>query len=154
MRGSVTISVLDIFGFENFENNSFEQLCINTANEQLQQYFNQHIFTWELEELAREGIKTGVQVEFVDNSEQVALLLAKPRGIFAVLDEEAKVPVTLLSDAAPDGRPPPPASPRRGARGARPRSRSSLCGRRCRAGHRSASQSRRPTAARVRRATW
>lgn len=43
----LSVGLLDIFGFENFPKNSFEQICINIANEQIQYYFNQHIFTWE-----------------------------------------------------------------------------------------------------------
>ena len=53
----VKVGVLDIFGFENFATNSFEQLCINVANEQLQKYFNQHIFEQELHELEADGVR-------------------------------------------------------------------------------------------------
>jgi myosin heavy subunit len=54
--GDVAIGLLDIFGFENFGCNGFEQLCINLANEQLQLYFNEHIFKLELDEMRREGL--------------------------------------------------------------------------------------------------
>lgn len=87
----LSVGVLDIFGFENFESNSFEQMCINTANEQLQYFFNQHIFQWEMKELKQEGIRAPT-VEFKDNFDQVEILLSKPSGIFSILDEQAKVP--------------------------------------------------------------
>jgi myosin-3 len=89
--GEMSVGVLDIFGFENFKTNSFEQLCINTANEQLQYFFNQHIFKWEIDEMKREGIR-GQTIEFTDNADQVAMLLGTPNGIYAMMDEQAKIP--------------------------------------------------------------
>ncbi|XP_013418100.1 myosin-IIIb isoform X2 [Lingula anatina] len=85
------IGILDIAGFENFESNSFEQLCINVANEQLQYYFNQHIFAWELEEYDKEGLKE-INIEFTNNWPLLELFLEKPVGIFSLLDEETKFP--------------------------------------------------------------
>ncbi|CAH3188478.1 unnamed protein product [Porites evermanni] len=85
------IGILDIFGFEHFENNSFEQACINLANEQLQFFFNQHIFMWEQEEYKKEGIDwTGVT--FADNKPVLDLFLNKPIGVLALLDEESHFP--------------------------------------------------------------
>ncbi|CAH1772774.1 unnamed protein product [Owenia fusiformis] len=88
---SAQIGILDIAGFENFPHNSFEQLCINVANEQLQFYFNQHIFTWELDEYAKEGVK-GEKIKFVNNRPLLDLFLEKPLGLFSLLDEESKFP--------------------------------------------------------------
>jgi len=69
-----SISILDIYGFENFRQNSFEQLCINTANEQLQTFFNRNVFRSELEAYAVEGIKSA-NIHFTDNESLIKLLL-------------------------------------------------------------------------------
>ncbi|KAK2585257.1 hypothetical protein KPH14_009957 [Odynerus spinipes] len=87
----LAIGLLDIFGFENFPKNSFEQLCINIANEQIQYYFNQHIFTWEQQEYMAEGIPVDL-VEFSDNRPVLDMLLSKPMGLLALLDEESRFP--------------------------------------------------------------
>lgn len=85
-----SVAVLDIFGFENFPTNGFEQMFINTANEKLQHYFIEHIFTYEVRELKEEGIKAP-KIEYTTNTDQVAVLLGD-RGIFGLLDEQTKMP--------------------------------------------------------------
>ncbi|XP_067001655.2 myosin-IIIb isoform X2 [Anabrus simplex] len=87
----LAVGLLDIFGFENFPRNSFEQLCINIANEQIQYYFNQHIFTWEQQEYMAEGIPVDL-VEFSDNRPVLDMLLSRPMGLLALLDEESRFP--------------------------------------------------------------
>jgi len=86
-----TIGVLDIFGFESFENNSFEQLCINYCNEALQQQFNRFVFKAEQAEYEYEGIEWS-NIEFPDNQEALDLIEAKRLGIFSVLDEQCRLP--------------------------------------------------------------
>ncbi|XP_053558861.1 unconventional myosin-IXb isoform X2 [Bombina bombina] len=87
----LSIGVLDIFGFEDFENNSFEQFCINYANEQLQYYFNQHIFKLEQEEYKEEGISWH-NIDYTDNVGCIQLISKKPTGLFYLLDEESNFP--------------------------------------------------------------
>ncbi|XP_026220851.1 unconventional myosin-IXAb-like isoform X5 [Anabas testudineus] len=87
----LSIGVLDIFGFEDYENNSFEQFCINFANERLQHYFNQHIFKLEQEEYRAEGI-TWHNIEYSDNSGCINLISKKPTALFHLLDEECNFP--------------------------------------------------------------
>uniref|UniRef100_A0A0E0KHK0 Myosin motor domain-containing protein n=1 Tax=Oryza punctata TaxID=4537 RepID=A0A0E0KHK0_ORYPU len=84
------IGVLDIYGFESFKINSFEQLCINYTNEKLQQHFNQHVFKMEQEEYTREEINWSY-IEFVDNQD-VLDLIEKKGGLIALLDEACMFP--------------------------------------------------------------
>ncbi|XP_075753639.1 unconventional myosin-IXa isoform X4 [Pelodiscus sinensis] len=88
---TLSIGVLDIFGFEDYENNSFEQFCINFANERLQHYFNQHIFKLEQEEYRAEGISWH-NIDYIDNSGCINLISKKPTGLLHLLDEESNFP--------------------------------------------------------------
>lgn len=85
------IGVLDIFGFECFKHNSFEQLCINYTNETLQQQFNQFVFKLEQAEYQREQINWSF-VEFPDNQDCLDLIEQKGTGIIAMLDDECRLP--------------------------------------------------------------
>ncbi|KAF9882966.1 Myosin type-2 heavy chain 1 [Aspergillus nanangensis] len=85
------IGVLDIYGFEHFAKNSFEQFCINYANEKLQQEFNQHVFKLEQEEYVREQIDWTF-IDFSDNQPCIDLIEAK-LGILSLLDEESRLPM-------------------------------------------------------------
>ncbi|XP_053573459.1 unconventional myosin-Va isoform X2 [Bombina bombina] len=89
-KQSSFIGVLDIYGFETFEINSFEQFCINYANEKLQQQFNLHVFKLEQEEYMKEQIPWTL-IDFYDNQPCINLIEAK-MGILDLLDEECKMP--------------------------------------------------------------
>lgn len=85
------IGLLDIYGFECFKNNSFEQFCINFANEKLQQHFNEHVFKMEQEEYRNEEIDWSY-IEFIDNQDVLDLIEKKPIGIISLLDEACMFP--------------------------------------------------------------
>ncbi|CAF1821027.1 unnamed protein product, partial [Brassica napus] len=85
------IGVLDIYGFESFKTNSFEQFCINLTNEKLQQHFNQHVFKMEQEEYTKEEIDWSY-IEFIDNQDVLDLIEKKPGGIIALIDEACMFP--------------------------------------------------------------
>ncbi|XP_076939107.1 myosin-1-like [Bidens hawaiensis] len=90
-RTGRSISILDIYGFESFDVNSFEQFCINYANERLQQHFNRHLFKLEQEEYIQDGIDWA-KVEFEDNQDCLNLFEKKPLGLLTLLDEESTFP--------------------------------------------------------------
>lgn len=85
------IGILDVFGFESFQDNSFEQFCINFANERLQQFFNCYILQSEQELYMIEAI-LWTPMEIPNNQDLIDLIDSKPKGILAILDSECKMP--------------------------------------------------------------
>lgn len=90
-RNNNIMGILDIYGFEVFEKNSFEQLCINFCNEKLQQLFIELTLKSEQEEYLKEGIEWQ-NIEFFDNKIICDLIEEKHRGIIALMDEECLRP--------------------------------------------------------------
>mmetsp|Transcript_36271 Transcript_36271/g.96405 ORF Transcript_36271/g.96405 Transcript_36271/m.96405 type:complete len:1978 (-) Transcript_36271:181-6114(-) len=89
--GNVFMGVLDIFGFEDFTVNSFEQLCINLANERLQKFFNDFVFRLEMDLYKSEGVSCDAS-DYPDNQEIIDLVQGKGSSILVLLDEECRLP--------------------------------------------------------------
>ncbi|EFJ51474.1 type XI myosin heavy chain MyoB [Volvox carteri f. nagariensis] len=92
----LSIGLLDIYGFESFDVNDLEQLCINLTNEKLQQHFNQHVFKWEQAEYEREGVDWSY-ISFRDNAEVLDLLEGR-MGLMDLLDELCRFPKASAED--------------------------------------------------------
>jgi len=90
-KKEASIGILDIFGFESFEVNSFEQLCINYCNEALQQQFNRFVLRNEQEEYHREGISWSF-IEFPENQDVLELIDSKGSGILNILHDQCRTP--------------------------------------------------------------
>jgi ankyrin repeat protein len=90
-KSAASIGVLDIFGFETFQTNNFEQICINYTNEALQQQFNKYVFKLEQQEYEKEGILWKF-ISFPDNQDVLDLIDKKHTGILALLDEQCILP--------------------------------------------------------------
>merc|ERR1711874_168622 len=91
MKKTHYIGVLDIAGFEIFDYNGFEQICINYVNEKLQQFFNQHMFTLEQEEYVREGLDWA-NVDFGMDLQKCIDMFEKPMAFLAIFEEESLFP--------------------------------------------------------------
>ena len=86
------IGILDIFGFEKFRRNGFEQLCINYCNEKLHNFFNEKVFEAEHKLYETEGIQIGTgDLQYRDNAGILKMIEGRKTGLISILDNELKV---------------------------------------------------------------